>query len=426
MMKNVFIPGVFAIILIISGCDNLHGPKGNQDFATGIDLADVKYLCTSNDLNGESTNLYKITETNGEIVPVSFVNADLVPVDPSFFELTADEYYRLDEDLVCMTGKFEFYNDSSSTEKAMLTSILIDLNSGNISDFLGHYPGNNSYYRGSKYIQKDTLGNYFYAYNSKLYKLSRQGNGSFSIDQYIPDGQDFNDFYIDRKGNCFFTSYQNSLLKIKFASGGILISDYRIKDMFYDEGQLMAIYGSDVVKVKLSDVLSLEPVSGMQYDIEAFHYIYENRERGLTYLMQNAYSSSNSGYYGLVYVNELDGIRRLDLEIDGYDASGLNIVIGLKDHYLFMTSEDQSSVVRIDLDGIEGVTEFVLDQTVVAEVPDSYDIYSLQVADSNTIIFTGLNYGDEKIYVFEMDFNGNLTVISEIPSKSLVILDQIN
>ena len=108
-------------------------------------------------------------------------------------------------DYVCMKGRFEIEIDSV-IDKLTYSSILIRISDGAIYDFKGHYPREDSYYMGNKYLQEDKSGNIYYVVgDNTLFKLGGLDIGMPYQETYVSSSQ-FQSlfFYISPEANCFF------------------------------------------------------------------------------------------------------------------------------------------------------------------------------------------------------------------------------
>ena len=413
---------------IISACNTGRTPSGIEDYSSILDLADAQYVYRNLPDKTASTNLLKSVDGNAELTPVVFLNSDSLPVDPSFFSIEAENYYKFDKNLICLTGKFEVYLDSETDELSILSSILVDLKDGSIYNFNGHYPEGLSYYLGSDYVQKDAGNNYYYSFGAKLYKLSRSGDGLFSDLQYLPDGQRYSTYYIDKLGNCFYNSEGiDTLTKVKKYTGGIIQSPGYIQNLYYAGDNLLAFKGNDIVEVKLDDAVELDPLTTFgSGGIERFYYMYESKDKSYTVFLQDVFNSLNSGYYGMVFFSGTNKALQVFLRVDE-DFSGVNLMVeAIVDNYLILSTNDKSKVLRADLEITEGNSIVYIDIESAASLPENFDIYDLRVLDMNKVTFVGLNYLDEKIYAAEMDFEENITLLSEISGSDLRILDKIH
>lgn len=427
VMHQLLKAGAIAILVLFTGCEKEIGSVNHDQIAVSLDIKDAEYLCLDGTSSNAKTNLLKTVAGEPDMVPVNFLNNNLEPIDSSFCDIRITHYYRLDNGLICLTGRFEMISDSAHLQPEILTSLLVDLETGNIYDFLGHYPENVSYYMGSDSVQQDDMDNLYYSHGYKIYLLSGQKDKVFSIQQYLPDGQDFFEFFIDRSGNCFYNQESPRSTKVKLSSGGILQSPVLINNFFYRGTDLMAIHSNKLVKIDLNESVQATPADSMENEIEHFSFLYPKEEEGYTLFLQYGTSELNSGYFGIAYFHQTDKAYRIDLAEDCYLNNPTFQVEGIEDHYLFLRSLDNSEILRIDLDQMTPSGEGYLlhaDKSLI--MPSEYEIYSLQLYEGLFVTFTGLRYSDEKIVMAELDFDGLLSIISETLNRHTIVLEKVN
>jgi hypothetical protein len=394
--------------------------------AIALDISGADYLFTA-DVKTRNSNLYKTLNSITETSPVTFLNKDLEAVDTAFYNIHISAYYKLEENLICLTGEFDMINDASSMESVRISSLLVDLNTGSIYNFKGHFPETTSYYLGSEFVQKDSDNNLYYAFGGSIYKLVRDADMHFSISQYIPDGQDFIDFFIDKSGNCYYSPAFPATTKIKLAEGGIISTSGRLFGFFYDASDLFGINGNSLVQIEINNTVHQYPVDSFAYDIEGFEHMYQNMEEGYTLMFLSGQHVSHTGYFGMVYHNESKEIHRLDLSMDLFDTNSSLHVEGCYNNFLILSSADKTEVQKIDLDHIlRGDSGYLLEQNEKVVLPEDYEIYSLNLLDVSTITFTGLRYDDEIHVIAELDFENNMRIISESSDGNIEVLDKIN
>lgn len=425
-MRHLLLPILCTTLLFLSNCEKGHDPTPYENTAVALDISGADYLFTT-DIKTRNSNLYKTVNSSTETTPVTFLNKDLEAVDTAFYNIHISAYYKLEENLICLTGEFDMINDSSSMESVRISSLLVDLNTGGIYNFKGHFPETTSYYLGSEFVQKDSNNNLYYAFGGSIYKLVRDADMHFSISQYIPDGQDFIDFFIDKSGNCYYSPAFPATTKIKLAEGGIISTSDRLFGFFYDQSDLFGINGNSLVQIEMNGTVEQYPVDSFAYDIEGFAHIYQNVEEGYTLLFLNGQHALNTGYFGMVYFTDSREIHRLDLSQELFNTNSSLTVKSIENNFLILSSTDKTEVQKIDLDNIlRGDSGYLLEQNEKVVLPLDYEIYSLNILDVSTITFTGLRYKDEIHVIAELDFENNIRIISESSFGNLEVLDKIN
>lgn len=425
-MRHLLVISLCTTLLSLTSCEKGQDPIPDDNAAVALDISGAGYLFTTN-TNTSNSNLYKTANSDTETIPVTFLNNDLEPVDTAFYNIQISAYYKLEEKLICLKGEFDMINDSSGMESIRISSLLVDLNTGGIYNFKGHYPEPASYYLGSEFVQKDASNNLYYSFGGSIHKLERNADNKLSISQYIPDGQDFNDFFIDRSGNCFYSSAFSSTIKIKLADGGIISTSDRLFGFFYDKSELFGINGNSLVQIDLNRSVNLIPVDSFAYDIEGFAYMYQNSLDGYTLMFLNGQHSSNTGYFGMVYTTESKEIHRLDLSKNFFDTRSSLHVESIYNNHLILSSADKTEIQKINLNNLVlGESGYLLEQNEKVTIPTGYQIYSLLVKDANSFTFSGLRFSDEKSVIAELDFKNDMKIVSESASGNIVLLDKIN
>jgi hypothetical protein len=406
---------------MVISCEKDHQSIDDDNLVVAMDITDAEYLFTNS-----QTKLFKSVLHNPDLIPVTFLNAELEPVDTTFNSMKVTDYFKMDENLVCMKGEFELQLDSSNSESVFLKSLLVNLNTGYIYNFQGHYPEPPSYYLGSDVVQKDSNGNLFYLFNSQLFRLSIGEVDNYTVEQYIPDGQQLIDYFIDRSGNCFYTSEHPTEMKIKLSKGGILTTKFLLHSFFYSEFDLLGIYKNKLVQLALDEALDILPIDSFQYDIESFKYLYQSSQGGHSILLQGEVGVSNSGYFGIVYSNGSSEIHRIDLVKDAFNSDLLTVKL-INDNYMILASPENDDFVRVDLEDVsEESSGYILGFEKRIGLPTEYDVYSMEVLDINAITISGLRYSDEKSIVAEIDFDGHIEILAESSSERITVLDRIN
>lgn len=465
-MKVLRLSRFALIFIIVAGCNNINYKKA----ASGLNIIDADLLLikssslkkgATEDLSNLNSNLYKLVVNGNDSLlwPIQFTNDEGEFIDEKFSKIIVEKIYKFTDNLYCLRGNFKCIINSGSGEIQSFTTLLVRISDGAIFDFQGHYPFLGSDYFG-EYAQTDSAGNIYYYYLA-VQKLSEMDNGTYSITQYLPDGQETQDYFIDRHGNCF---YQNGtpelevdwndrvfLNKVKKAEGGIIENTSKpIKVMFTgSDGNTYSILRefsdysggyplpADYMRMNIYRINVREEVSSTLVcshicpaDTYGYNYLYQSSSSGITIFFRNVTEYSTMGE--LFIESEMKSYYLFQPEDFGEESKTIFRVIG---DYSFMYGPNKKSVYRISNDlitpasrNLDGVTfeGYALNSYIEFVFPEGIEIYSFELIDEDHVLFTGLNLSEEENVIGTISSDGELTIVERTGNDSFDILTRLN
>jgi hypothetical protein len=445
-MKKLIISTILLLIIMIS-CEKEN--KNNYQIVSKLDITGADYLVLKTSDNAKSTltnsNLYKITIDGENISEEKVRLLDKLgnEVDPLFSNFIVNYIVELKNNLLCLSGSFEMYIDSSDSELHNFSSLLVRISDGAIYDFNGHFPSKKSYYLNQNKLQTDQFGNVYYEsgniiqtdyfgnvfYESgNIYKLSETENG-FTQEEYLSPGEEYWAFFIDLEGNCYYDEFPYS--KVKKAKGGIAVSDiYRYTHCLwntYNEQVMVAVYDSVGILNINDNKLDFSFFSSINCT-EAWQYIYNDTNKNTTQIF-SPYVVSDYPLAGSIIFAETLEVFDLFINDELFTSNEL-WVEKISGNYLFYSSAYSLSLdlFKVDLSSYGKVSNvaYILDKYEIIDFPDNLDVKTYDFTDNGEITFSALRLSDEMQVTGIIDTENSIHILSESSDKEYNNLIRLN
>jgi hypothetical protein len=439
-MKKII--NIILLCLLLTTCDktDYSNYKHRPGNVKSLNIGGADYLAikvqknkTTNDI--EWSNLYKVVKSDNGLLNeiVGFRDGNDNLIDSSFSLIQIEDLCFISDDYICMKGRFEIEIDSV-IDKLTFSSILVRISDGAIYDFNGHYPREDSYYMGSKYLQEDKSGNLYYICNSALFRLGGLDIGMPYQETYVSSSQ-FQSlfFYISPEANCFYDGHPKT--KIKLNSGGIILSDRWLKNLFTSEEKTYAALDMEFAEVTLVDnICKTIVINSIRTPTEFYRYFYKNSS--FCYLIGNMGEYGELGIVGFVFNQNENKV--LDLSIPEFMENELYKIEDFRDKYLWISSiyNINKEFYRFNLDSFEikipypdyenKIEVAILNSYELIEIPDSIEVYSYTILKDGEISFIGYNLSSEIDISGIISMDNKLTIIGSSSDYTYKILERIN
>ncbi len=123
-----------------------------------------------------------------------------------------------------------------------------------------------------------------------------------------------------------------------------------LQSFFYKGDILMANHHFDFLSVTVGEEFIFSTKATMPDDVEMMYYSYRDDVKGRTFLMQQAYSSYTTGYFGLVYDDQTDRFHKLYCEKSFFQDA--KWVKGFSSNKVLFASEDNNEIVICRMDSL--------------------------------------------------------------------------
>ena len=223
--------------------------------------------------------------------------------------------------------------------------------------------------------------------------------------------------------------------KIKLNSGGIILSDRFLKNLFTSEENTYAALDMDFAEVKIvNNVCSTKVVNSIMTPTEFYKYFYDNST--FCYLIGDMREFVELGIVGFIFNKSENKI--LDLSIPEYMENELYEIINFGDKYLWISSiyNVNKEFYRFNLDSFEikipypeyeqDIEVAILNSYEIIEIPDSIEVYSYTILNNGEISFIGYNLSSEIDISGIISLDNKITILESSSDYIFQILERIN
>lgn len=380
-----------------------------------------------------SSNLYKITAA-GSVEEVTFLNEDNTPIDPAKIQtmISVNRLSNVGKDYIMLQGAFVAWDTLGNTQQ--YAALLVKKGDGSIYDF-------NDADMADGPIFEDEAGNFYYKDNNGMIRQIDVSNPDvLRKKEYLPSGQIAHAFGADKKGNVFY-QYGEDLFRIRKRNGGI--SELNIEEEL-PGGPIGFPYGN-------------YKTQGMWIGANGRMYLetYDYGVRGVR------------PHFHTVSVDE-QGIVAIDTLWTGtwtVSLGGSQVIAGsgtylmervkktksilfVKWNAAWEFFEETNTVVEVNLPRVEFFDDFFYSDTylyyrsgldiykislsdysyVKLSLPgnDQYEIYSMNIGDSETLQLSMLRFSDGKKIIAQISSSGVFSVVDQELDKEAILLQRLN
>jgi hypothetical protein len=267
----------------------------------------------------------------------------------------------------------------------------------------------------------DALGNIYFptSLNTGVSKLIVDNPEEIGVIDYLPIGQKAYNFDLASDGSCIYKyhPFDYDKFRVKKPTGGIfevqLDGRFNIDFWIGTDGLIYFAsesrgFGNNSSMIHKINVLGEEVVidtlwshsdTGIVSNTDWSHRI--RRDNSVIFI----YSTK-----GFEFFEETNTVVSISLPIAQSDM----IIVNSKDYYYIASETDLYKV------------SFETHEYVKLLKTGEYEVYSLNVDDNDTVLFSGLRFKDGKMIFAEIDSEGNLTVVDEELDRKATMLQRLN
>ena len=416
-MKNFsFLSFILLAVALFAGCKKNEG--GNNDrILVKATVGNAEYIYSTESggrsRTNDEKNAFFTVDKEGKNTPIRFItnNGDTLSmsisavhdINPSYLLIRGSFYINVDP--------YYYYlmlvNKATEAIYALPSNINIE---------------------GNK-CMTDGAGNmYFFNYISKIYKIDVS---DFTINQYLPDGQDFKEGLISTDGVLCYSS-NSPRFKFKHPSGRIYpweeLSDL---DNSYSHSPILNSAGEILIIERRSEWLSQRPgydgPSEYEMNIVISQVEYNPTGLGVKRLSSDVIATDVNPWVNCFwnYVKDELMLVMSDESLYVFDGTRLEkcpnkMTSNPHRNFLYL----KNVICQVNLGSLPKIIRLDLNtyqETVVDIQSSGYEIYEVTGSKSNNDInFSGLRYNDAKNVIGKINQDGTLQVLNETSSTDKI------